>query len=114
MLKLLRNKKGQNTAEYAILIGLIVAVAIGMQTYIKRGVQGRFKSEVDDMAANTSGLGATKQYEPYYLSSSYTTQTTKDERTLTGTAKSPTRGHETNITQSGKQELAAPGASTNY
>lgn len=69
MLHILRNKAGQNTAEYAILIALIVGVAIAMQTYIKRGLQGRVKDAVDKMATDTSTLGTTTQYEPYYLES---------------------------------------------
>ena len=99
---------GQSTAEYAILIGVIVAVAIGIQTYVKRGLQGRFKTEVDDMAAGTSSLGTTGQYEPYYLQSQYTTQTTQDTHVLKGTAKNPTRTHNESLTQSGNQQLLAP------
>ena len=66
------NRKGQNTAEYAILIALIVAGAIAMQTYIKRGFQGGVKYTVDRLK---SGAGATGQYEPYYLQQK--TQTTQ-------------------------------------
>lgn len=41
-----RGKKGQSTAEYAILIGLIIAAAIGMQTYVKRGMQAKLRNQV--------------------------------------------------------------------
>ena len=44
---LFRNRKGQNTAEYAILIGLVVASAVAMQTLVKRSVQGKVKDVVD-------------------------------------------------------------------
>ncbi len=76
-------KKGQNTAEYAILIGLVIAGALAMQTYVKRGMQGRVHDASDkyydkmtgtadaDNKANwdaISGATATtltkKQYEP--------------------------------------------------
>jgi gas vesicle protein len=75
-----RSKKGQNTAEYAILIGVIVAAAIAMQVYIRRGVQARIKDAVDftmtaddDMGGNI--FSANLQYEPYYdQGSTYTTQ----------------------------------------
>lgn len=63
-------KKAQSTAEYAILIGIIVAVAIAMQTYVKRGLQGGVKYAVDKVQKNATAKG---QYEPYYLESSYTT-----------------------------------------
>lgn len=35
------NKRGQNTAEYAILIAIIVAAAVGIQTYVKQSLQGK-------------------------------------------------------------------------
>lgn len=71
MLRIFRNRRGQSTAEYAILIGLIVAAAVAMQTYVKRGLQGRVKDAVDTMATSTGDLGGTTQYEPYYLESNF-------------------------------------------
>lgn len=110
MFRLLKNKKAQNTAEYAILIGVIIAVAIAMQTYVKRGVQARFKAEVDDMQVGTAELGTTQQYEPDYLSSNYTTTTTSETRKVSGTAQSPTRTLEpSTVTQTGNQELLYTG-----
>ncbi|MFA5144927.1 MAG: hypothetical protein WC723_02860 [Candidatus Omnitrophota bacterium] len=72
MLHILRNKKAQTTAEYAILIGLVVAALIAMQTYVKRGLQGRMKDATDTFATETTNLGATTQYEPYYLNQAST------------------------------------------
>ncbi len=46
-MRLFRNK-AQSTAEYAILIGVVIGVLIVMQTYVKRGIQGRFKDSTDD------------------------------------------------------------------
>lgn len=102
------NKKGQNTAEYAILIALVIGAAIAMQTYVKRGIQGRVKDEVVDMATQTSELGTTKQYEPYYLDSSFTSETKKDTRIQTGAAKSPTIEVGLETEQKGTQTLKAP------
>ena len=75
MLKWLNSKRAQNTAEYAILIGVIVAAAIAMQVYIRRSVQGKIKDAVDYTAtANTTFFNADeKQYEPYYLESNFAT-----------------------------------------
>lgn len=67
----LKNKKAQSTAEYAILIGLVVAGAIAMQTYVKRGLQGGVKYAVD----RAGKVGGTAQYEPYYLQSDFDTTT---------------------------------------
>ena len=62
------HKKGQNTAEYAILIALVVAAAVAMQTYVKRSWQGGVKFAVDKVKKSD---GVTGQYEPYYLESDY-------------------------------------------
>ncbi|MBL7081312.1 MAG: hypothetical protein ISS44_01925 [Candidatus Omnitrophica bacterium] len=80
------NCRGQNTAEYAILIGIIVAAAIAMQTYVKRGLQGRTKDATDYMATQTTELGTTTQYEPYYLESDFaaTMRTPRQEQVLEG------------------------------
>lgn len=86
MLRRLQNKRGQNTAEYAIVIGLIIAAAIVMQTYVKRGLQGRVKDAVDyklggEVGADDTGhLGfVTTQYEPYYTDTSFASTAGREE-----------------------------------
>ena len=69
--KLLKNKKAQQTAEYALLISLVVAAVIAMQTYAQRAIQARIRDASQYMATQTNSLGTTNQYEPYYTSSSY-------------------------------------------
>ncbi|UCB56772.1 MAG: hypothetical protein JSV30_06160 [Candidatus Omnitrophota bacterium] len=73
------NKRGQSTGEYAIVIGLIVAAAIAMQTYVKRGMQGKIRKAVDNISEATRGT--TLQYEPYYSHSDFETNT--QEYTMT-------------------------------
>jgi hypothetical protein len=60
-----RLRKGQSTAEYAIVIGLVIAAAIAMQVYVKRSMQAKMKdaSDYNDPAAT---MLTTKQYEPNY------------------------------------------------
>ncbi|HLD70014.1 MAG TPA: hypothetical protein VJA17_04535 [Candidatus Omnitrophota bacterium] len=66
------NKKGQNTAEYALLISLVVAAIIAMQTYAQRALQARIRDASLYMVNGTSGLGnTTQQYEPYYIQTNY-------------------------------------------
>ena len=69
--KLIKNKKAQNTAEYAILISLVVAGIIAMQTYAQRALQARVRDASIFMKNATKGLGNTLQYEPYYLTTQY-------------------------------------------
>lgn len=80
------NKKGQNIAEYVILVALIIAAAAAMQVYLKRGLQGRMADAVDhapDVAVDQNGVPttlsfATKQYEPYYSNASSDVQSTQN------------------------------------
>ena len=69
--KLIKNKKAQNTAEYAILISLVVAGIIAMQTYAQRALQGRVRDASIFLVNTTANLGGTTQYEPYYLQTQY-------------------------------------------
>ena len=70
--KLMKNKKAQNTAEYAILISLVVAGIIAMQTYAQRALQARVREAGIYLKDETTMLGNTVQYEPYYLTTDYT------------------------------------------
>lgn len=75
----LKKKKGQNTAEYAILISLVIAGIIAMQTYAQRALQARVRDGSIYMTEQTSSvLGTTQQYEPYYLENNYS-KTTNDQ-----------------------------------
>jgi len=56
------NRKGQSTLEYAVLIAVVVAALIAMQTYIKRGVQGKFKQASDDIGEQFSPGASTYNY----------------------------------------------------
>ena len=64
----LKNRKAQNTAEYALFIALVVAGVIAMQTYAQRGLQARIH-DASQYMANTDSVGGlnSTQYEPYYM-----------------------------------------------
>ncbi|MFH0753752.1 MAG: hypothetical protein V2A70_04235 [Candidatus Omnitrophota bacterium] len=66
MLTIFKNKKAQNTAEYAILIALVVGGVIAMQTYTQRALQGRLRDASVGLRDQTNSIGKTLQYEPYY------------------------------------------------
>jgi hypothetical protein len=79
---LLKNKKAQNTAEYALLIALVVAGVIAMQTYAQRALQARVRDAGQFLASGTSALGRTNQYEPYYMRTDYTIDRSSNETVL--------------------------------
>ena len=79
-LKRMKDRKAQNTAEYAILIALVVGAVIAMQTYVQRGMNGRFLDTTKFMINATKDVGsANYQYEPYYQDSKYKTNRFSDE-----------------------------------
>ena len=74
--------RGQSTAEYAVLIALVVGAVIAMQTFVKRGIQAKMYDATTSMTNVDGGQilqGHTPQYEPYYAQNDVTTgQKTKD------------------------------------
>lgn len=78
--RLLKNKKAQQTAEYALLISLVIAAVVAMQTYAQRTLQSRIKGAGNYLTQQTSQLGTSEQYEPYYLDQAY--DVTKDDTTV--------------------------------
>ncbi len=68
-----KNKIGQNIAEYSILIALIIAAAIAMQTYVKRGLQGKVADAVNTKQTLATGgdqiVLSGDQFEPNYTTS---------------------------------------------
>ena len=79
-------RKGQSTAEYAIVIGLVIGAAVAMQIYVKRSLQAKVKDAVDynDPEATKLGMFTTGQYEPQYMTSTMTS--TRDASTSETTA----------------------------
>ena len=84
-------KKGQSTAEYAIVIGLVIAAIVAMQIYVKRGLQGKVKDAVDYKDSSDTVTGTTAQYEPYYSSSAMTSTRQASEKAEGATGGGVTR-----------------------
>ena len=47
-----KNKQASTFIEYAILLGVLIAVVMAMNTYIKRGLQGSLKDVTDTLISN--------------------------------------------------------------
>lgn len=48
------HKKGQSISEYLILIGIVIAAVVAMQTYARRSLQSVIKVAADDIAAKNA------------------------------------------------------------
>jgi Flp pilus assembly pilin Flp len=73
----MQKNRGQTTAEYAVLLGLVIAAVMAMQIFVKRSLQGKIRDEAEKVGP---------QYEPYYLGSNMgsTRDTTETAATTTG------------------------------
>jgi hypothetical protein len=83
-----RLRKGQSTAEYAIVIGLVIAAAVAMQVYVKRSIQGKMRDAADynDPDATALGIGNSGQFEPNYATTTNMVST-RDATEVATTAK---------------------------
>ena len=108
--------KGQSTAEYAIIIGVIIAAVVAMQVYVKRGIQGKFKDASDakiavDGGGTDYGVNSYKQYEPQYSTTTdmVSTKDVTEKATVSkgGGVKREIVGEEAS-SRTGTQETLAP------
>ncbi len=67
---MLKTKSGQSVLEYAILMVIIIAALLTLQTYIKRGIQGRLQSATDDIGDQYSDAKAANFYKVVTTNSS--------------------------------------------
>ena len=56
-------KKGQSILEYAILLAVVIAVLLIMQSFVKRGYQGSLKRSADSMGEQFSASSTTIKEE---------------------------------------------------
>jgi len=66
MMKKISFSKAQSISEYAVLLAVIAGALLGMQVYLKRGIQGRVRDLADQIS--------TRHYESKQTVSTYTTQ----------------------------------------
>ncbi len=81
MLRLLKNRKAQNTVEYALLFAIVIGAFTAMQLYVRRNLNAKIREGADNIPAivleqaQTAGGGtgtvtdmfSATQYEPYYV-----------------------------------------------
>jgi len=85
----MKRTRAQSIAEYSIcVVGIILAV-IMMQTFVRRGLQGRYHDLVEHTASRVTSSG-NFQYEPYYRNENFSTDQTEniEEKALAGGGKS--------------------------
>ena len=63
----IRASLGQSIPETAILLGVVVAAVLTIQTYARRSLQDRLSDAVRQQPQTPGGVPVPMQYEPYYL-----------------------------------------------
>ncbi len=121
MLRKILGKRAQSTAEYAILISIVVGAVVAMQVYVRRGLQSRIRDVVNHEAAGGDVGGQAfnftdnGQYEPYYTDSEFNSnrdaQINKTEQ-AGGAATTAIQGQDVS-TRTGYQEAQVGRAENN-
>lgn len=99
---MLSRHKGQSILEYAMIVAVVVAALLAIQIYMKRGVQGKLRSSVDDIGAQFDA-GKTKVVSETNRTG-VTVEETEQGVTTVSTGEGPsTRAEET--TSSGSETV---------
>lgn len=77
------SRKAQSAVEFSILIIVIFGALLAIGTYVKRGIQGRWKAAVDDVG---------EQYDPAYMNTRVMhVMTSSTQTSITTTSAGPRR-----------------------
>ncbi|MFH1397223.1 MAG: hypothetical protein ABIH27_01560 [Candidatus Omnitrophota bacterium] len=72
---MLRQRRGQSTLEYALVIAAVIAALIAINSYMKKGVEGRLKSSTDQIGKQFEANGTFS--DSWSVNSTGTTTTTE-------------------------------------
>jgi len=67
------NSRAQSTMEMALLVLVIVAALFAMQVYLKRGIQGRMRSNIESIGSQYDPAATNSFYEINHISNTKTT-----------------------------------------
>ena len=115
---LIRFLRGQTVTETAILVMVITFAVLAMQTYLKRSVQGRLKSDIDQLGPQYDFWATTGESTVDHASSVTTTSATitqpvpvpSDPSATVDRAVTTTliQTHYDNTTRTGNETVANP------
>jgi len=104
-------KKGQSILEMSLLLVIIVAALIAMQVYLKRGIQGRLRSNADNIGEQYDPSTTVSDFSINHVSNTTTTTTSRDKvaggfnRLLT---QIDSKTHYDNTTRNGYEIVGVP------
>ena len=62
--QLIRSRRGQGMAEYAILFAIVLGAAIAMQYFVRTRLQGAIAGTAGEYETQAGALGGLATYEP--------------------------------------------------
>lgn len=105
------SRRGQSVFEMSLLLVLIVAALIAMQVYLKRSIQGRLRSNADNIGEQYDPAMTTLDFLMNHVSN-VTTTTTANEEAVAGLNRLVTQvnseTHYDNMTRNGYEYVGAP------
>jgi len=101
---MLIKRKAQSTLEYALVIAAVIAALLAINTYMKKGVQGRLKESSDQIGRQFDATGA--YTSAWKAASGGTSKTTETRAANTGNTTSTVETGET-ITKSETEKWGA-------
>lgn len=69
------NKRAQSTLEYAVIIAVVIGALIAMQTFMKRGVEGKLRSSIDDIGGQYAANATDTHIKTTYKGTQSSTET---------------------------------------
>lgn len=106
---MLKNKKGQNTLEYAIVIAAVIGALLAINLYLKKGVQGRLRESSDQIGKQFDASGCFTQS---WKTASNGCSTTTETRTAGATTSAVTQAE--TITRSENESWGTTPATIRY
>ena len=81
----MRDRRGQSTAEVALVLAVAIAAFLVMQIYMKRGISGKLRSATDQIGDQFTPYTATYKWDRNFKTTR-TEDTTAQGQTTTGIA----------------------------
>ncbi len=72
MMPLIRSRRGQSTAEYAVLFAIVIGAAIAMQSFISGRLKGAMNAYTEDYS-NAAGNGTNRSVTVRFVDSTRST-----------------------------------------
>ena len=83
-MRMVFSRKGQNLMDLALIIGVVGLLMVGMETYLRRQMQGKIKDLTDHFISEDQSAGESTEATTYRSSSSLKSHSDMDFETKPG------------------------------